>query len=97
MIFDLYGLLFLLHGIFSKIRRCELAVGIQLEITICETVRILIGQGAWNQRDLVAADFGNIIGLVIRIEAVLFDLQKCIDILQNHRGDFLVQEGQYLF
>jgi hypothetical protein len=25
------------------------------------------------------------------------DLQKCIDILQNHRGDFLVQEGQYLF
>jgi hypothetical protein len=25
------------------------------------------------------------------------DLQKCLDILQNHRGDFLVQEGQYLF
>jgi len=25
------------------------------------------------------------------------DLQKCIDILQNHRGDFLVQDGQYLF
>ena len=25
------------------------------------------------------------------------DLQKCIDILQNHRSDFLVQEGQYLF
>ncbi len=25
------------------------------------------------------------------------DLQKCIDILQNHRGDFLVQEAQYLF
>jgi hypothetical protein len=25
------------------------------------------------------------------------DLQKCIDILQNHRGDFLVQEGMYLF
>ena len=25
------------------------------------------------------------------------DLQKCIDIFQNHRGDFLVQEGQYLF
>lgn len=25
------------------------------------------------------------------------DLQKCMDILQNHRGDFLVQEGQYLF
>ena len=25
------------------------------------------------------------------------DLQKCFDILQNHRGDFLVQEGQYLF
>jgi hypothetical protein len=25
------------------------------------------------------------------------DLQKCTDILQNHRGDFLVQEGQYLF
>ena len=25
------------------------------------------------------------------------DLNKCIDILQNHRGDFLVQDGQYLF
>ncbi len=25
------------------------------------------------------------------------DLQKCMDIFQNHRGDFLVQEGQYLF
>ena len=25
------------------------------------------------------------------------DLQKCLDILQNHRSDFLVQEGQYLF
>ena len=25
------------------------------------------------------------------------DLQKCMDILLNHRGDFLVQEGQYLF
>jgi len=25
------------------------------------------------------------------------DLQKCMDIFQNHRGDFLVQEGKYLF
>ncbi|HSM49350.1 MAG TPA: ACT domain-containing protein [Draconibacterium sp.] len=25
------------------------------------------------------------------------DFQKCMDILQNHRGDFLVQDGQYLF
>lgn len=25
------------------------------------------------------------------------DLQKCMDIFQNHRGDFLVQDGQYLF
>ncbi len=25
------------------------------------------------------------------------DLQKCMDVFQNHRGDFLVQEGQYLF
>jgi len=25
------------------------------------------------------------------------DLQKCLDIFQNHRGDFLVQDGQYLF
>ena len=25
------------------------------------------------------------------------DFQKCMDILQNHRGDFLVQEGNYLF
>ena len=25
------------------------------------------------------------------------NLNKCIDILQNHRGDFLVQDGQYLF
>jgi hypothetical protein len=25
------------------------------------------------------------------------DLQKCLDIFQDHRGDFLVQEGQYLF
>ena len=25
------------------------------------------------------------------------DLQKCMDIFQNHRGDFLVQEEQYLF
>lgn len=25
------------------------------------------------------------------------DFQKCMDILQNHRGDFLVQEGMYLF
>ncbi len=25
------------------------------------------------------------------------DLEKCMDIFQNHRGDFLVQEGKYLF
>ena len=25
------------------------------------------------------------------------DFQKCMDILQNHRGDFLVQDGMYLF
>jgi hypothetical protein len=25
------------------------------------------------------------------------DFQKCMDILQSHRGDFLVQDGQYLF
>jgi len=25
------------------------------------------------------------------------ECQKCMDILQNHRGDFLVQDGQYLF
>ncbi len=25
------------------------------------------------------------------------DFQKCMDILQDHRGDFLVQEGNYLF
>lgn len=25
------------------------------------------------------------------------DLQKCMDILQDHRGEFLVQDGQYLF
>ena len=25
------------------------------------------------------------------------DFQKCMDILQNHRGDFLMQEGNYLF
>jgi hypothetical protein len=25
------------------------------------------------------------------------DFQKCMDILQNHSGDFLVQDGQYLF
>lgn len=25
------------------------------------------------------------------------DLEKCMDIFQNHRGDFLVQDGQYLF
>jgi len=25
------------------------------------------------------------------------NLQKCMDIFQNHRGDFLVQDGQYLF
>lgn len=25
------------------------------------------------------------------------DIQKCMDIFQNHRGDFLVQDGQYLF
>lgn len=25
------------------------------------------------------------------------DLEKCMDILQNHHDDFLVQDGQYLF
>jgi hypothetical protein len=25
------------------------------------------------------------------------DIQKCVAIFQNHRGDFLVQDGQYLF
>lgn len=25
------------------------------------------------------------------------DLQRCVDVLQNHRDDFLVQDGQYLF
>ena len=25
------------------------------------------------------------------------DIQKCMDILRNHRDDFLVQDGQYLF